>query len=73
MATMASIEAVVDLAERVTLDRIRPKAFATTNGSNSSPSVLMRTQLPYDPSSAFLLELMVSIASKTPDAISETW
>lgn len=30
-------------------------------------------QLPYDPTSVFLLEIMVSIAVQTSDHIEETW
>lgn len=62
---------LVDLNERATLVKIRERTY---NAVSSSPSIsINKTQLDYDPSSVFMLELMMSIAAEAEHAVPETW
>lgn len=74
-ALVAAIKALQTLADRrvsLSIDS-QPKDEAQagpTTPVSSSPS---EDQLPYDPTSVFLLEIMVSIAVHTSEHIEETW
>lgn len=62
------LQSLVELAERLTSDRLGSREFAGAPSQSAS-----RHQLPYEPASVFLLELMVSIAGQSEDSLSETW
>lgn len=78
------MRALVTLAERLTVARLRPtrKSLAESTTSNGSPPPSpsnardrerSKSQLAYDPSSVFLLELMVSIASRATQCLPAVW
>ncbi|EJT98345.1 Sec7-domain-containing protein [Dacryopinax primogenitus] len=58
---LAVLRAIRTTADRTTIDKLNTK----------TPS--RQSQLPYDPTSLFFLEIMVSIVLKTRQQISETW
>lgn len=67
---------MVDLNERLTLDKVRTRALATSasqQGSGPPSPVTGRAQVPYDASVVFMLELMMSIAGEAEHAIAESW
>lgn len=73
---MAAIRGLQALADRRTVDILVDEVIADPM-TGSPPSLrggdFAREQLPYDPSSIFLLETMVSIACKTKQHIEDTW
>ena len=76
---VALVQSLVRLAERHTVERTRARSVSTSNGTSTPPPPSIngpsaqREPLPYDPSSVFLLELIVSITSKADGAIEQTW
>jgi golgi-specific brefeldin A-resistance guanine nucleotide exchange factor 1 len=66
------MRALVELAEQYSTAKLRSRG-SPDSAQLLSSSLSPRQQLPYDPSSVFLLELMVSITSKAPHAIANTW
>ena len=74
-ALVAPVQVLVELTQRLTVDRIRPR---TSNGGSipNSPVITTtssRIQLPYDPSAVLLLEILTSIVAKARPAIHELW
>jgi brefeldin A-resistance guanine nucleotide exchange factor 1 len=70
-ALSAALRALVVLADRRTVDKLQ---FLDTGDPATSPrSPREPAQLPYDAAAIFLLETMVSIASKTKEWIEDTW
>lgn len=68
-----AIRCMVDLNERLTLDKVRNRSISTPQGSGPPSSASGRAQVPYDASVVFMLELMMSIAGEAEHAIHETW
>lgn len=68
-----AIRGVVDLNERLTLDKMRNRSTVNTQGSGPPSPASGRVQVPYDPSVVFMLEFMMSIAGEAEHAIRETW
>jgi len=68
-----AIRCLVDLNERLTLDKIRTRNIPTPQGSGPPSPATGRAQVPYDASVVFMLELMMSIAGEAEHAIHETW
>ncbi|CAE6422889.1 unnamed protein product [Rhizoctonia solani] len=73
-ALVAALKALQVLADKRASLKAKPPADEAQAGPTTpvdpSPS---ENQLPYDPTSVFLLEIMVSIAVQTPEHIEETW
>lgn len=63
---------LVDLNERLTLDKIRQRPPSSLATNPPSP-IVSRQQVPYDPSTVFMLEFMMSIAGEAEAAAHETW
>ena len=71
---VAPVQVVVDLASRLTVDRLRPRAGSVSNPNSPQISIsTSRVQLPYDPSAVLLLEVMTSVVSKSGQTITELW
>lgn len=68
-----AIRSMVDLNERLTLDKVRNRSTPAPPGSGPPSPVTGRDQVPYDASVVFMLELMMSIAGEAEHAIHETW
>jgi brefeldin A-resistance guanine nucleotide exchange factor 1 len=68
-----AIRSMVDLNERLTLDKIRSRAAPILQTNGPPSPVSGRSQVPYDPSVVFMVELMMSIAGEAEHAIMETW
>ncbi|CUA75851.1 putative protein C211,03 [Schizosaccharomyces pombe 972h-] [Rhizoctonia solani] len=73
-ALVAAMKALQVLADKRASLKPKPSSDDTQAGPttpvDSSPS---ENQLPYDPTSVFLLEIMVSITAQTSQHIEETW
>lgn len=68
-----AIRCLVDLNERLTLDKVRTRTIPVQPGSGPPSPATGRSQVPYDASVVFMLELMMSIAGEAEHAIQETW
>ena len=66
-ALVAAIRAVEALAHERTVAKLRAQS------EDIPPIEGEVSQLPYDPASVFLLEIMVSITSHAPQYIEELW
>ena len=66
------MQGLVDLNERLTLDKIRTRPLSGLGSGPPSP-MLGRAQVPYDASTVFMLEFMMSIAGEAEHAVHETW
>ncbi|KAK4052248.1 GDP/GTP exchange factor for ARF [Microbotryomycetes sp. JL221] len=73
-ALVAPVQALVDLGQKLTIDRLRPRAgsISTPNSPQINISTA-RVQLPYDPSASLLLEMVTSVVSRAEDSIQELW
>lgn len=74
-ALTAPVQILIELTQRMTVDRVRGRSSAVGALPNSpvittTPS---RVQLPYDPSSVLLLEILTSIVAKAESSIAELW
>ncbi|BGP21002.1 GDP/GTP exchange factor for ARF [Rhodosporidiobolus nylandii] len=71
---VAPLQVLVDLVQRLTIERIRTK---TGSGSvPNSPQISItqsRVQLPYDPAAVLLLEIATSIVVRSKDSLAELW
>ena len=73
-ALVAPVQVLVDLVQRVTIDRTR-----TRSGSGSAPNspqisiTPSRVQLPYDPSAVLLLEIATSIVARSGESLTDLW
>ena len=71
-----AVRALEALAHERTVARLKQELDDTGVPTSPSPSrkgTSAPQALSYDPGSVFLLEMMVSIISKTPQYIEETW
>jgi brefeldin A-resistance guanine nucleotide exchange factor 1 len=66
---VAAVRSLEALAYERTNTSLRHEPDDTTSDSADE----LPRPLPYDPASVFLLEMMVSIVSKTPEHIEELW
>ncbi|KAG8989449.1 GDP/GTP exchange factor for ARF [Tulasnella sp. 427] len=71
-ALVAALRALQVLADRRTVDILVDEIITDPVPSNSRAD-LPKEALPYDPTSVFLLETMVSVACQTKTHIEETW
>ena len=67
-----AVRSLVDLNERLTLDKIRLRPQPGLTSGPPSPAT-GRIQVAYDPATVFMLELLMSIAGEAEDAVHETW
>ena len=74
-ALVWSIKALEALAHERTVARLKQEVdeIPPTNSPSPSRRPPPPQTLSYDPASVYLLETMVSIISKTPQHIEETW
>lgn len=74
-ALVAGIRALEALAHERTVARLKQELddVAAPNSPNARSRGKSLQTLSYDPASVYLLETMVSIVSKTPHYIEETW
>ncbi|EJD05730.1 Sec7-domain-containing protein [Fomitiporia mediterranea MF3/22] len=75
-ALVWAVRALEALAHERTVARLKQEIDDTTAPNSPTPSRKSQPppqSLSYDPASAFLLEMMVSIITKTPQYIDETW
>ncbi|KDQ13235.1 hypothetical protein BOTBODRAFT_633172 [Botryobasidium botryosum FD-172 SS1] len=73
-ALIAAIRALAALANNRTIDRLYSQDNNADTDDEPSPSAHYdANQLPYDPTSVFLLEVMVSITIHTKEYIEDTW
>ncbi|CAE7052219.1 unnamed protein product [Rhizoctonia solani] len=70
VAAMKALQVLADKRVSLKSGPIDEPQAGPTTPVDSSPS---ENQLPYDPTSVFLLEIMVSIAVQTSEHIEETW
>ncbi|GAA6005362.1 hypothetical protein JCM11491_002672 [Sporobolomyces phaffii] len=73
-AIVAPLQALIDLEQRLTVERLRTRS-GTTSAPNS-PQISIsasRDQLPYDPCAVLLLEVVTSIVTRSKDGLSELW
>ena len=73
-ALVAPLQALIELDQRITVERLRTRAGA--GSAPNSPQISInssRDQLPYDPCAVLLLEVVTSIVSRSQDALSEIW
>lgn len=74
---LAALRALQSAANRRTVQKLR-SLLEETEGAPSTPSPPSRAHrrvqsLGYDPSSVFLLEMMLSIASQTKEYLEDVW
>ncbi|GAA6008572.1 Sec7 domain-containing protein [Rhodotorula paludigena] len=73
-ALVHPVQILVDLVQRITIDRVR-----TRSGSGSAPNspqisiTPSRVQLPYDPSAVLLLEIVTSIVARSQESLGDLW
>ncbi|THH10280.1 hypothetical protein EW145_g1429 [Phellinidium pouzarii] len=74
-ALIAAVRALEALAHERTVARLKQEIDDTVPPSSPNPrrGLSPPQTLSYDPASVFLLEMMVSIVSKTPKCLEETW
>ncbi|GAB1521661.1 GDP/GTP exchange factor for ARF [Rhizoctonia solani] len=72
-ALVAAMKALQALADRRASLKVPPADEAPTGPTTPVDPSPSENQLPYDPTSVFLLETMVSIAVQTSSHIEETW
>ncbi|SCV67937.1 BQ2448_58 [Microbotryum intermedium] len=73
-ALIAPVQVLVELCQRLTVDRLRTRTGSAT--TTQSPQISLptaRVQLPYDPSAVFLLEVATSIASRSTESLVGLW
>ncbi|CEQ40773.1 SPOSA6832_02437, partial [Sporobolomyces salmonicolor] len=76
-ALVAPLQALVDLIQKMTTDRLRTRSGSGSSSAPNSPQISLtttsRVQLPYDPSAVLLLEIATSIVARSDEALSELW
>lgn len=72
-ALVAALRALQVLADRRTVDILVDEIITDPIPSANARTELTKAPLPYDPTSVFLLETMVSVACQTKTHIEETW
>ncbi len=72
-ALISAVRALQVLADRRTLDVLVEEIISDPMTMANTRQEPLREQLPYDPSSVFLLETLVSVVYHTKDHIEETW
>ncbi|GAA5882904.1 hypothetical protein JCM1840_000744 [Sporobolomyces johnsonii] len=76
-ALVAPLQALVDLIQKMTTDRLRTRSGSGSSSAPNSPQISItttsRVQLPYDPSAVLLLEIATSIVARSDEALSELW
>ncbi|KAI5124326.1 hypothetical protein M0805_008933 [Coniferiporia weirii] len=74
-ALVSAVRALEALAHERTVARLKQEVDDTVPPSSPNPrrGASPPQTLSYDPASVFLLEMMVSIVSKTPQYLEETW
>ncbi|KAG9049245.1 GDP/GTP exchange factor for ARF [Tulasnella sp. UAMH 9824] len=70
---VAALRALQVLADRRTVDILVDEIITDPVPSANSRTEVPKAPLPYDPTSVFLLETMVSVACQTKTHIEETW
>ncbi|KAK4046649.1 GDP/GTP exchange factor for ARF [Microbotryomycetes sp. JL201] len=71
---VAPVQALVDLGQRLTVDRLRGRAGSLS--APNSPQINIstaRVQLPYDPSAVLLVEMVTSVVARAQGSIVELW
>ncbi len=72
-ALIAPVNILIDLTQKMTIERLRGKPGAAPQSPQISITTA-RHQLPYDPSAVLLLEILTSVVSKADDhALLELW
>lgn len=66
---VASVKALVELADQRTLQPLHSEY----DESDAETDRGLSRQIPYDPASVFLVEIMISITTHRPDKIEEVW
>ncbi|KIO27117.1 hypothetical protein M407DRAFT_73603 [Tulasnella calospora MUT 4182] len=72
-ALVSALRALQVLADRRTVDILVDEIITDPVPSANSRTEFPKAPLPYDPTSVFLLETMVSVACQTKTHIEETW
>ncbi|KAG8863760.1 GDP/GTP exchange factor for ARF [Tulasnella sp. 330] len=72
-ALVAVLRALQTLADRRTVDILVDEIITDPALPNDARQELSKEQLPYDPTSVFLLEIMISTVRQTTQHIEETW
>jgi brefeldin A-resistance guanine nucleotide exchange factor 1 len=73
-ALVPALTSIRELAESRSTARLAQRKGSLERGETGSPRRMnFEGQLPYDPACVFHLEMMVSLASRQSDSISETW
>ncbi|GAA5978631.1 hypothetical protein JCM5350_002459 [Sporobolomyces pararoseus] len=73
-ALVAPLQALIELEQRITVERLRTRSSA--NSAPNSPQISIsasRDQLPYDPCAVLLLEIVTSIVTRSKEGLSELW
>ncbi|GAA6009496.1 hypothetical protein JCM10207_003803 [Rhodosporidiobolus poonsookiae] len=75
-ALTAPVQILIDLVQRLTIDRVRTKSGSGSGSVPNSPQISItqsRVQLPYDPAAVLLLEIVTSIVARAKESIAELW
>lgn len=73
---MASVQVLIELIQRLTVDRLRTKSGSAAGSAPSTPQISIstaRVQLSYDPSAILLLEILTSVVARSGDSILDLW
>ncbi|KAM0791993.1 hypothetical protein ACM66B_007105 [Microbotryomycetes sp. NB124-2] len=73
-ALIAPVQALVDIGQKLTVDRLRPRAGSLS--APNSPQINISTarlQVPYDPSAVLLVEMVTSVVARAQGSIVELW
>ncbi|GAA5880201.1 hypothetical protein JCM8547_006589 [Rhodosporidiobolus lusitaniae] len=74
-ALVAPLQVLVELVQRLTIERVRTKSGSGSSVPNS-PQISItqsRVQLPYDPSAVLLLEIATSIVARSKKSLADLW
>ncbi|BGP44136.1 GDP/GTP exchange factor for ARF [Rhodotorula kratochvilovae] len=74
-ALVTPVQVLVDLVQRLTIDRVRSRTGSGSSAPNS-PQISItpsRVQLPYDPSAVLLLEIATSIIARSQESLADLW
>ncbi|GAA5820135.1 hypothetical protein JCM3770_005386 [Rhodotorula araucariae] len=74
-ALLTPVQVLVDLVQRMTIDRVRSRSGSGSSAPNS-PQISItpsRVQLPYDPSAVLLLEIATSIIARSQESLADLW
>lgn len=73
-ALIAPVQVLVDLTQKMTVEKLRARPVINNLGSPQlGAATNSRTQLPYNPSAVLLLEILTSIVAKAPDSLVDLW